>query len=131
MWLPALVCHARAFYAALDLGSQYVRIAINTIKDPARLVANDQNKVLTPSAIALKLPHEICRHLTLAEASRAEVKIGEAVLKVLKGRPAMGSAFLPRLIGRSFSTELQMGLRISHDLTLCPSSMRHTNPSFS
>jgi hypothetical protein len=72
------------------------------------LVANDENKVLTPSAIALKLPQTIYRHLTLAEASRAEVKIGEAALKLLKGKPSMGTAFLPRLIGRSFSTEFEV-----------------------
>jgi hypothetical protein len=78
-------------FAAVDLGREDVRVAINTITDPAKLVANSKNKVSTPSS-----PRAL---RSVGSPSTSEIKIGEDAIRILKSRPCAGTAFLPRVIG--------------------------------
>ncbi|OHT11182.1 hypothetical protein TRFO_01107 [Tritrichomonas foetus] len=95
-------------FAAIDLGSQYVRIAVSSIKDPVSMAINEDNKVMTPSAIAFKLPKYTGKHMTMEEASKSEIKIGENALKFLKNKKDSGVKYLPRLIGRTFSSDYEI-----------------------
>lgn len=87
-------------YAAIDLGSQYIRIAISSNTKSPSMAVNEKNKVMTPAAIAFKLPSYSDDHMTMQEAEKAQIKIGEDAEKLIKSKPLSGARFLPRLIGR-------------------------------
>lgn len=94
-----------SLYGAIDLGTQYIKVSVMDIDGNMKIVSNSQNKMMTPSAVAFKLDKYPTRHLTNIEALKTPIKIGDDALRLLKKRPESGSAFVPRLIGRTSSNE--------------------------
>lgn len=94
-----------SLYGAIDLGTQYIKVSVMNIDGNMKIVSNSQNKMMTPSAVAFKLDKYPTRHLTNIEALKTPIKIGDDALRLLKKRPESGSAFVPRLIGRTSSNE--------------------------
>lgn len=106
--LPVFFAFAQCYFAAIDIGGQYARIAINTIGNSAKLVTNEQDKVMTPSAIGLRLAEYSEKHIKLNEIDNVEVRIGEPAVKLLKHKPLAGAQFLPRIIGRNESVDFEL-----------------------
>lgn len=95
-------------FVAIDLGSQYLRIAKNTLREPVTMAMNENNKMMTPSAIAFKLPKYSGKHMTMEDALKCEIKYGDSAIKLLKSKPQSGFAFLPRIIGRLNSSKFEI-----------------------
>ncbi|OHT10048.1 hypothetical protein TRFO_20856 [Tritrichomonas foetus] len=93
-------------YGAIDLGTQYIKVSVMDINGNIRIVPNSKNKMMTPSAVAFKLEKYPNRHLTMVESLRAQVKIGDDALRILKNNPKKGSEFVPRLIGRNLTSHI-------------------------
>jgi hypothetical protein len=99
MFLLFLRC-GLSIFAAIDLGSQSIKVAAMTPTGSVFMAQNRHRKMQTPSAVALKLPHYPGRHLTNIEGLEAQLKVGQEALGFLKRQPFSGSAFIPRLLGR-------------------------------
>jgi hypothetical protein len=101
----ALFCvRCVSIYAAVDIGSQYLKVATSIQSAGVSMAPNSRGKLLTPSAVALRLSSYPTRHLTNPEALDCQLKIGEDALRILKREPQAGSEFVPRLLGRTTST---------------------------
>ena len=97
-----------SIYAAIDFGSQYTKISVSSIKEPVSMALNHQNKALTPSAIAFNIQNYSNQHMTLDEAHKCEVKIGESALHLLKKKSYLGTSYLARIVGRQYSNDYEI-----------------------
>lgn len=102
------ICFTRSTFVSVDLGSQYIRIAKSSIKEPVMMGMNEYNKMMTPSAVAFKLPTYTGKHMTMEEAMKCEIKYGDDAIKFLKRKQLSGSPYVPRIVGRSFSSNFDI-----------------------
>lgn len=106
--LSLLLFFSQSTFVSVDLGSQYFRFALSSIKEPVMMGMNENNKMMTPSAIAFKLPNYTGKHMTIDEAMKCEIKYGDDAIKFLKRKNLSGSPYVPRIVGRTFSSNFDI-----------------------
>ncbi|OHT17248.1 hypothetical protein TRFO_12598 [Tritrichomonas foetus] len=87
-------------YASIDIGSQYIRIALSSITAEAKMALNNDNKILTPSAVAFKTDKPLDRHLSNEDGYDSIPKYGDDALKYLKYHPNSGTDRVTYFLGR-------------------------------
>ena len=94
-----------SFFANIDLGAQYVRIAtIEGIGQPS-LVTNREGSTITPNAVAFKTKTKTTERLTKEDMEGIEIKIGKSAVKYLKYNPETGLNYITRYLGRNSTEE--------------------------
>jgi molecular chaperone DnaK (HSP70) len=105
-------------YVALDIGSQFFKLA-HSKPDGSVQIFTDKvtNSVIIPSAVAVKflVPHSL--PLSPRDYEDIEVRTGHKALSVLRSNSSLGSAFVPRTIGRSGPSEFKTS-KVASDLVL-------------
>ena len=89
-------------YASIDLGSQFIRIALTSLINDVKIIINDDQKIQTPSAVAFKNENidVLKRHLTNDEGYKSILKYGEEAVKFLKKHPYAGTDRITYYLGR-------------------------------
>jgi hypothetical protein len=107
MFAALIAASASVRYVGIDIGSQYLKLALSTNRGQAEIYHDPTiDSVSFPSAAALKMPGDIPATMTLSDFENLEVRIGRRALKVLKQNDSLGLEFIPRMIGRRQISEL-------------------------
>lgn len=90
-----------ASIVSIDFGTEYMKMAQSTVAGEAIIFPNQNGKVMTPSAGALKTREPYQGPIPKEEVSYLNPKFGDQALSILKRNSTLGYQFLPRVIGRT------------------------------
>lgn len=88
-------------FFSVDIGTQYIKIAQETIDGKPKIVPNEQNLLYRPAAVAYKYSKSIPERLCDADFKDLQIKFGKAAVSILKKNPQRGIRFVPHILGRT------------------------------
>jgi molecular chaperone DnaK (HSP70) len=85
---------------AIDIGSEYIKLAVSTADGPPSVV-------IRPNAVSIKVPASQTAPLTASDFASLDVQVGKPAVSLLNRNASIGSAYLGRAIGRSSGSEFR------------------------
>lgn len=85
---------------SIDLGTQFIKIAQETIEGEPKIVPNDHDILYRPSAIAFKYPKQLPEKIKDADFKDLQIRFGKSAVSLLKKDPHKGVRFLPHILDR-------------------------------
>lgn len=85
---------------SIDLGTQFIKIAQETIEGEPKIVPNEHDILYRPSAIAFKYPKQLPEKIKDADFKDLQIRFGKSAVSLLKKDPHKGVRFLPHILDR-------------------------------
>lgn len=92
-------------FLTIDLGTEYYKVAKANFKGDPVIINNQGIGVSVPNAIAFKSSKPIQLPVTNESMENIDIKYDRQALSLLKKNSSLGFQFLPRVIGRTNTTE--------------------------